>query len=390
MAVTARLYRRGKWKQDEDGSESVVDVWEIRADSETETLSNLLAASGLPAKGSSHAEKTAAIVVNREMDHQDEVLHVWYMNVSYSTRIETREDQPYASQRVKGGMKSGFIEVPAFHDARGVPLVNTAGDVYEGLKRKVRTRVVPVTANMTSFPDYLFNLADTLNAAAVTILNKSYPAGTCKLTDVDCPDEPSRDNEGNLYYPVTFKIEINPLGYSIQLPNMGVNELVYQKRATTSNPWADCTKAEYDAETTANLKQVIKRRIQTSEQQDSPGPVWLDANGQATRVVSFGTTQLGTGTITAGSKTLTLATGTFDLVAHKGSLIRIQGAGPMNGWLNTKISSLTSTTVAELNRAAFTTLSTAKQVWVSGAIINEFILEDLADWSSVPLPNNQP
>ena len=390
MAVTARLYRRGKWRQDEDGSESVVDVWEVRADSETETISNLLAASGLPAKGSSHAEKTAAICVNREMDHHDEVLNLWYFNATFSTRIETREDQPYASQRVKGGCKSGYIEVPAFYDSRGVPLVNSAGDVYEGLKRKVRTRVFPVTANMTSFPDYLFNLADTVNNANVTILGKTYPAGTCKLTDVDCPDEPSRDPNGALYWPVTFKVEMNPLGYSIQLPNMGLNELVYQKRTTTSDPWTDTTKADYDTISTANLKQIIKRRIQTSELQDVSNPIWLDANGQATRVVSFGTTQLGTGTITAGSTTLTLSTGTFDATAHKGSIVRVQGAGPLNGWLNTKINAVTGSTTATLNRAAFTTISTAKPVWVSGAIINEFILEDLADWSGVPLPNNQP
>lgn len=62
----------------------------------------------------------------------------------------------------------------------------------------------------------------------------------------------------------------------------------------------------------------------------------------------------------------------------------------MNGWLTTKITSLSSTTVATLQRPAFTTISPAKQVWVSGAIINEFILDDLADWSSVPLPNNHP
>ena len=29
-------------------------------------------------------------------------------------------------------------------------------------------------------------------------------------------------------------------------------------------------------------------------------------------------------------------------------------------------------------------------VYASGVIVNEFLLEDAADWSSLPLPNNQP
>ena len=50
--ATAKLYRRGDWQQAEDGSESVVDIYELLASSETETITSILSASGLPAKGS--------------------------------------------------------------------------------------------------------------------------------------------------------------------------------------------------------------------------------------------------------------------------------------------------------------------------------------------------
>ena len=153
-------------------------------------------ASGIPAKGASHPEKTSAIVVNRAAKQDDEVLTRWLLEISYSTKITTREDQPYASQRVKGGMRSSSIAVPAFYDSRGYPLVNTAGDLYEGLTRKVRTRTVNVTYNATTVPTWLFQLADTINDAAVTILGESYPAGTCLLKDVELPDEPERDPAG--------------------------------------------------------------------------------------------------------------------------------------------------------------------------------------------------
>jgi|GEM_PF-4331166 len=389
MAATARLYRRGKWQQSEDGSETVTDVWEVLTDSETETITNVLAAAGVPAKGASHPERTSAIVVERSTDHDDGVLTLWHVEVRYSTAITTREDTAYNVQRVKGGMRSSSIEVPAFYDSRGYPLVNSAGDLYEGLTRKVRTRTVNVTYNATTFPDWLFELSDTINAAAVTIHGITYAAGTCALRDVELPEEPERDNGGTLYWPVTYTIEINPLGYFVLLPNKGPNELVYQTRAGSTAPWVDTTKAIYDATAAAN-RRVIKRPIQTEEQMPTGGEIWLDSIGQAVKVPTLSTTQLGTGTITSGSKTLTLATGLFDSTKHVGALVRVFGAGPKGRALEARIKSVTSTTVALLEGAAFTTISTAKAVWLSGVIVNQFFLDDQADWTSVPLPNNQP
>jgi hypothetical protein len=389
MSATARLYRRGQWSQAEDGSETVMDVWEIRSTSETDPITTILAASGLPVKDDPHPELSAAIVTELDCDHHDEVLNVWYYNVRYSTKITTREDQGYATQRVKGGMRSGSIEIPAYYDSRGYPLVNTAGDLYEGLSRKLRTRVVPVTANFTSIPNWLFELSDTVNAADVTIHGETYPAGSCMLTDVDMPDEPSRDKDGALFLPITYKVEINPQGWWIVLPNKGMNELVYQTRTSSTAAWVDVTKATYDGKTPTTDRQIIKRRIQTVEQQDIPGDIWLDANGQAQRIVTLSSTQLGTGTISAGSKTLTMASGSLSTTNHPGALIRIKGAGVKGGWLTTRIDSVASASSATLAQAAFTAV-TGGQVWVSGAIVNAFLLVDSADWTGVPLPNNQP
>jgi hypothetical protein len=331
------------------------------------------------------------------MDHDAEVLHLWYLHCRYSTKQQTREDADYDDQRTKGGMKSASKQIPAFFDARGFPLVNTAGDLYEGLTRKRRLRVVNVTHNFDEIPNWFFELSDTVNSAAVTIHGKVYPAGTCLLTDIDMPDEPSRDRSGNLYWSVTYNIQIDPDGYFIILPNKGPHEYVYQTRSTAtvpqpeSDPWVDVTKAAYDAQTTAARKNKIKRRILTDEQQELAQDIWLDATGQARRVVSLTNTQLGTGTITAGSTALTLSTGTLDASLHTGALIRFQGAGPLTRWLTTQIVSVDSTTTATLARAASSTVSTAKAVWVSGALVNYFVMEDLADWTGVvPLPNNQP
>ena len=390
MGATARLYRRGKWQQSEDGSETVVDVWEVWTDAETDTITTVVTATGIPAKGASHPERASAIVVERSADHDDEVLRRWLVEVRYSTAITTREDADYNLQRVKGGMRSSAIEVPAFYDARGYPLVNSAGDVYEGLTRKVRTRTVNVTYNATTFPDCLFELSDTINAAAVTIHGRTYPAGTCALRDVELPDEPERDKSGNVYWPVSYTIEINPLGFFVLLPNKGPNELIYQTRASSTAAWADVTKATYDGKTPTTDRRVIKRPIQTEEQMSTGGEIWLDANGQAQKVVTLQASQFGTGTMTAGSASLGLATGSLAAATHTGALVRVFGAGPKGKPLEARIDTVVNSTTATLSRNALTTVSTAKPVWLSGVIVNQFFLEDSADWSSLPLPNNQP
>ena len=386
--ATAKLYRRGDWQQAEDGSESVVDIYELLASSETETITSILSASGLPAKGSSHPEKSAAIAVSRSLSHDDTVLTLWYLEVRYSTAIETREDDTYASQRTKGGMRSSRVEVPAFYDSRGYPMVNTAGDLYEGLSKPVRTRTVNVTHNATSVPNYIFNLSDTINAAAVTILGTSYPALTCKMTDVNMPDEPVRDKAGDLYYPITYDIEINPVGWSILLPNKGPNELVYQTRTSATADWEDDTKANYDSKTPTTDRRIVKRPIESEEQQNLGGEIWLDENGEATPVVSLTGSSIGTANTTAGSTTLTMVTGT--LPETPGLLVRVAGAGLNGRYLETRLASVAAGGgSATMDRKALAAVS-GGDVYASGVIVNEFLLEDAADWSSLPLPNNQP
>jgi hypothetical protein len=387
MAATSKLRTRGQYQLAEDGSTSVVDVYEVTATSESEAIATVVAATSLT-QGDAHAEITGAKL--RELSATpDETLHnVWSVEARYNSRQETRENTAYASQRTKGGMRSSSVEVPAFFDTRGYPLVNTAGDVYEGLGRKVRTRTVNVTHNATSIPNYIFNLSDTLNAAAVTILGTTYPAKTCKLTDVNCPDEPVSDKNGDLYYPVTYNIEINPIGWHILLPNKGPNQLIYQTRTGASADWSDDTKANYDSKSPTSDRRIIKRPIESEEQQNLGGEIWLDENGQAVTVTTLTATSIGTANMTAGSGAITMVTGT--LPEKVGSLIRVEGAGLKGRFLESNLLSIASGGGSGyLSRDALETVSGA-DVYVSGVIVNQFLLEDVADWSSLPLPNNQP
>lgn len=390
MAVSwVKELNRLDWDEGPDGEETAVIEYEILLDSYNTSISTILAHASVPDRRSAHPENSNALCVERSIKRVQDFDDLLILTAKFSTRPDFGEDnEDPLNMLIKGGMSSAFREVPAYYDAFGQPLVNSAGDLYEGLSKKQRIRQINVTANYAAIPNYLFDLAETLNASAVTIHGKTYPAGTCYLSNVKMPDEPTRSKDGVSYWPITFDVEVNPSGYHIILPDKGLHELVYQTRTTTSDPWQDKTKAEYDAVGTANLKQIIKRRIQTTEQQDAAEPMWLDFNGRATRVLSLSSTAFTGGAMTANSDTLTVSGGLVE-ATHKGCLVIVPGAGPFGKKLEATIKEVASGTSCTLSVKSSTAV-TGKSVYIPGARFKTFLLEDLADWSGVPLPNNEP
>jgi hypothetical protein len=390
MAVSAvNELNRFEWTEDQEGNEEAVIEYEALLDSYNTSISTILAHASIPDRRAAHPENANALCINRSIKRLEGFDDIVIVTAKFSTKPPTLEDNddPLA-MLVKGGMQSASRDIPAYFDAFGQPLVNGAGDLYEGLVKKQRIRQINVTANYAAIPNYLFDLAETLNAAAVTIHGKTYPAGTCYLSNVKMPDEPAPAKDGIKYWPITFDVEANPSGYHIILPDKGMHEIIFQTRASTSAPWADVTKSTYDAEATANLKQRIKRKIQTTEQQDVASPMWLDHNGQATKILSLTSTPFSSGAMTAGSTTLTVASGLVE-ADHKGCLVIVPGAGPFGRKLEATITAVASGTSCTLSVKASTTVS-GKSVYIPGARFKTFLLEDLADWSSVPLPNNEP
>lgn len=396
MAVTAvNELNRFEWEEGPEGDEEATIEYEVLLDSYNTSISTILGHASIPDRRSAHPENANAVCISRSLRRLDGFDDIVIVTAKFSTKPPTEEDnEDPLNMLVKGGMQSASREIPAYYDAFGQPLVNSAGDLYEGLAKKQRIRQINVTANYASIPNYLFDLAETLNTSAVTIHGKTYPAGSCYLSNVKMPDEPITSKDGVSYWPITFDVEANPSGYHIILPDKGLHELVYQTRSTSTvpqpanDPWVDATKAAYDAEGTAAKKQVIKRRIQTTEQQDTAEPIWLDHNGQAVRVVSLTASALSNGAMTAGSTTLTVASGLVE-ATHKGCLVIVPGAGPFGRKLEATITAVASGTSCTLSVKASTTVSN-KSVYIPGARFKAFLLEDLADWSSVPLPNNEP
>jgi hypothetical protein len=391
MAVSwVRELNRYDWEEDSEGNETARIEFEIFVDDYLTSISTILANAGVPARRAAHPENANAKCLNRSLKRVADFDDLMILTCTYSTKVDPQQDNnDPLLQMVKGGMRSASRDIPAYYDAFGQPLINGAGDLYEGLTKKQRLRQINVTANFASIPNYLFDLAETLNASSVTIHGKVYPPGTCYLSAVEMPDEPTTSKDGVKYLPITYNVEVNPTGYHVILPDKGMHELVYQtKGADPDDVFKDATKAAYDAEENAAQKRVIKRRIQTTEQQDTAEPLWLDHNGQATRIVALTGTPLSGGAITAGSFGLTVSSGLVESI-HKGCLVIIPGAGPFGRKLEATITTVSSATSCLLSVTAATTVS-GKSVYIPGARFRTFILEDLANWSAVPLPNNQP
>ena len=391
MSVSwVRELNRYDWDEDNEGNETARIEFEIFVDDYTTSISTILSHGDVPARRAAHPENSNALCLSRSLKRIEGFDDLMILTCTYSTKLDTLEDNDDPlNMLIKGGMQSASREIPAYYDAFGSPLMNAAGDVYEGLTKKQRIRQVNVTANYSAVPDYLFDLAETLNASAVTIFGKTYPAGTCYLSAVSMPDEPIQSKDGVKFWPISYNVEINPSGYHIILPDKGMHELVYQTK--TSDPdslFADVEKSVYDSEATSGNKRIIKRRIQTTEQQDTAEAIWLDHNGQATRVISLNGTPFSSGAIPAASTTLTVASGLTE-ADHKGCLVIVPGAGPFGRKLEATIISVESGTSCTLSLKASTTVS-GKSVLIPGARFRTFILEDFADWSAVPLPNNEP
>jgi hypothetical protein len=389
MAVLqVKEIHRYDWEEDSEGNETARIEYEILLDSYSTTISTILAHASIPDRRDPHPENALALCINRGFKRVDGFDTLVILTATFSTKYDQEDNDDPLNLPIKGGMKSGFREVPAYYDAYGQPLVNDAGDLFEGLTKKSRIRTVNVTTNFSAIPDYLFELADTLNANAVTIHGKTRAAGTCFLSNVNMPDEPTSSKDGVTYWPITYDVEINPSGYHIILPNKGMHELIYETRADAAADFKPATKAAYDAKTPTSDRRIVKERIKDERLQDTAKEIWLDHNGQAVRVISLTNTPFGSGAMTAGSATLTVAGG---LVAgtHTGCLVIVPGAGPNGRKLEATITAVGSGTSCTLSAPASTTVS-GKSVLIPGARFKYFILEDLADWSSVPLPNNQP
>ena len=381
------------WEERDDGSERAPVEYEVHIDPAavtSTTIGDIVTQAGVPQRNAPHPENPAARCRRRRMQRKGDLHHVVIVTCDFDTKSETLEDDddPLA-HRTKGGIRGADKEKPAFFDAFGRPNVNTAGDLIPGLVRVENVLVFPCGRNFTTIPLWLFTLQNTLNDAALIIRGVSCPAGTCWLKNVESPDEPDTGNDGSQYWPVTWEIHHDPDGYYELHPNRGDNELRYQTRESSGDPWLDVSYATYQAKLPTTDRRVVKEPITSEQQQQLAGEMWLNPQGEAVRILNVETASVGTGAMTAESATLTITGATITAEQHTGAAISVAGAGPHGRRLVSIIEQVNASNQALLQDKAAETVSGA-DVYLPGALALKIVNQPLADWSSVPLPNNDP
>lgn len=371
-------------------------TFEFVSDDDNTTLTDILAFAGFPSRGDAHPHHSAALLRTFEPEFiQDDMQNVHILTCRYDSATQFDPDETTPDALIKAGFIAQDRPVPAIFDAYGRPNVNTAGDLIPGLVTLANEFVIPVTAPFATIPTYLLTLNNTLNNSHITFRGITFEAGTLMLKDVEIPDEPDTDPEDATgFWMVTYKIVHNPDGFYELHANRGKHELVYQVRVDTDSDWETTTPADYDLETDATLKQVVKHRIRTDDDQSAGEDVWLDSRGQAQLNPQFSTVQLGLGTMTLRSFNLSLKASpspevfpTDDSII--GATVAIVGAGTHGRILLTVIESVTDSKTAVLADLCGTAVTDAV-VYLPGVIALRIVNQPLADWSSLPLPNNDP
>lgn len=383
MTITVTLYRRGAIKRRPDGSRYGSIEFHVRSDDVNQDQDAILNDSGIPQPlVTAHPDNASMICRETEVDEYDGSDLSWIVTANYDSQRVPDQQQPDASTTpVKGGIVAYTEQRPVWWDAFGNPLVNDAGDYFEGQTKRHRLRRYPVTANFAAVPDAIFNLAGTVNNAAITIHGRTYPAGVALLGDVTMPDEPSLDANDVLYWPVSYDVIIDPDGWTTVLPNRGFMCLSYETRADTSSAWEEVGYDAYAAESNSDLKRVRKVRIIDDADADVPQNLWLNNHGEKI-LASFSAIDT-TGTVAAGSDQLTVASATN---AEVGKYIVITEAGPEGRNLRARITAVAGS-ILTIEPAAYTAI-TSKAVKGGGVFCKVFWIDDLADWSGLPLPNN--
>lgn len=387
MTVTVfKVEQIGTFFDREDGSKNGIVTYIAHTDDLLTTQETILADPRCPQRQlSGHPQNPTIECRSRRIDTLGD--YVYRVTATFDNQRQTKEDNDDATVAlIKGGQRAYTELRPVFFDAFGAPLVNAAGDFYEGQMKRHRMRQFNVTANFGSLAaaQFLFQYAGSVNANAVTILGETFPAGTCSLGEVQHPEEPFQDNNGVEYWPMVYDITVDPDGWFIMLPNRGPNEIVYQTRASTNDDFEDDTYANYQAETDNDLKKRIKRRIRTDEGQDVGSDIWLNPYGESEKLLGL-TPQTLSVSLTANSNAATVAGLNSD---HLGVNLVVPGAGPFQRPLRCRIDSVAGTT-AQLSATASHSVTNVT-AYTSGATVVYFLIDDVLNWSSIPLPNNQP
>lgn len=177
--------------------------------------------------GADHPDHPGCVLVRRSCLPIDDSPFFWRVVLEYTTdRRELDTGPDPLNYRTKVTQGSREITVPHVVDAvTGNPLLNAAGDPPDPpLMMELSFPTFQVTKNFATRPLFIEGFRNTTNNAPLTVVGKTYAAGTFRLRRHTVTDELLHDVFP--YFKLVADFEVDPLGFDSVWLNDGLNEYV--------------------------------------------------------------------------------------------------------------------------------------------------------------------
>lgn len=195
---------------------------------------------------------------------------VWTLEAEYGIMKGSQDDPNPLQRKAKISGRTSLIEQPTFFDAKGSPIVNTAGEFIPGVMQTFATVEYSVTKNLAADPAWLQTHLGALNQDAIKIRGLVWQPKTLMLGAVSFGE--FIEEERATYSEYQLTIMADPRKWTHELWNVGTVELV-QVRRLVAQPGGEKVTSKM-----VWVQQPIKRGDPPENVEE---PVPLDENGRA-------------------------------------------------------------------------------------------------------------
>lgn len=292
--------------------------------------------------------------------------------------LKSEEPNPLmrSVRRVRATIR--FDDQPALIDAVGRPVVNAVGEWVSGFSVRVPITEIHYEWNSETLPAWLLTANGCINANAFTIGTLPIPKYCARLIvdEYPLPDNIKEEN-GVQFYPLFWRLEIDPRTHLEHKLNQGFHEFVY---TDISGNKVSPTATRGDSP--GQLKYIRKRAILDDVGEPVKTQVMLDSYGRAIRDVALTNTPLGFCTTVAGTSTITLNSGTF-ADTDRGLFVGLRKTGYEAGFLST-IESVSGSTATVSSAVPFD--ATNATIYKPGISTLSWLPSPIADFAALGIP----
>ncbi len=149
---------------------------------------------------------------------------IWELEAEYTPFKQKKPEPNPVDRPAQITFDVTLVEQPTFLDRKGRPMCNTAGELFEGITRKIPIIEYSIKKNVKSDPGWLWTHLGGINDEPIEIRGLRWGKKTLLLASVAAG--PIVEEEKTKYVEYTLKVIGDPRGFETKLWNRGTVELV--------------------------------------------------------------------------------------------------------------------------------------------------------------------